>query len=188
MFLLLRIYFAFSPSYIHPDEQFQGPEVIAGNFTWRNSGLRVELILARKGLRFSIPTDLGMDIGDAHSKCVSVMALLWDTDDSPEVGDGRGRQWRGLSTSALLCAADSHGRFEPCPRRLGNLRTCSISKAKETSSSARSFVLRYVDFSNAYIFQFAGDLAGLMEFGLGRTNLNSSREHCRTIRSSFGSN
>jgi hypothetical protein len=28
--LLVRIYFALSPSYLHPDENFQGPEVIAG--------------------------------------------------------------------------------------------------------------------------------------------------------------
>lgn len=28
--LLVRVYFAISPSYIHPDENFQGPEVIAG--------------------------------------------------------------------------------------------------------------------------------------------------------------
>lgn len=30
LLLLVRIYFALSPSYIHPDENFQGPEVIAG--------------------------------------------------------------------------------------------------------------------------------------------------------------
>ncbi|KAF2719879.1 glycosyltransferase family 22 protein [Polychaeton citri CBS 116435] len=32
---LVRLYFALSPSYIHPDEHFQGPEVIAGEvFGW----------------------------------------------------------------------------------------------------------------------------------------------------------
>ncbi|KAL8673833.1 MAG: hypothetical protein Q9168_001745 [Polycauliona sp. 1 TL-2023] len=30
LLLLVRIYFALSPSYIHPDENFQGPEIIAG--------------------------------------------------------------------------------------------------------------------------------------------------------------
>lgn len=30
LLLLLRVYFALSPSYLHPDEVFQGPEVIAG--------------------------------------------------------------------------------------------------------------------------------------------------------------
>jgi phosphatidylinositol glycan class Z len=28
--LLVRFYFALQPSYIHPDEHFQGPEVMAG--------------------------------------------------------------------------------------------------------------------------------------------------------------
>jgi hypothetical protein len=30
LLLAVRIYFALSPSYLHPDEIFQGPEVIAG--------------------------------------------------------------------------------------------------------------------------------------------------------------
>ncbi|KAL8997481.1 MAG: hypothetical protein Q9169_003261 [Polycauliona sp. 2 TL-2023] len=30
LLLMVRIYFALSPSYIHPDENFQGPEIIAG--------------------------------------------------------------------------------------------------------------------------------------------------------------
>ena len=30
LLLAVRLYFALSPSYIHPDENFQGPEVIAG--------------------------------------------------------------------------------------------------------------------------------------------------------------
>ena len=29
-FVLVRLYFALSPSYIHPDEHFQGPEIISG--------------------------------------------------------------------------------------------------------------------------------------------------------------
>ncbi len=28
--VIIRLWFAFSPSYLHPDENFQGPEVIAG--------------------------------------------------------------------------------------------------------------------------------------------------------------
>lgn len=30
--LLIRVYFALSPSYLHPDENFQGPEVFAGQY------------------------------------------------------------------------------------------------------------------------------------------------------------
>ena len=37
--VLVRLWFALSPSYLHPDENFQGPEVIAGMFlastAWR---------------------------------------------------------------------------------------------------------------------------------------------------------
>lgn len=31
LLVLVRLYFATVPSYIHPDEHFQGPEIIAGN-------------------------------------------------------------------------------------------------------------------------------------------------------------
>ncbi|KAK5109460.1 hypothetical protein LTR62_007020 [Meristemomyces frigidus] len=35
LLVLVRLYFALSPSYIHPDEHFQGPEIIAGEiFGW----------------------------------------------------------------------------------------------------------------------------------------------------------
>lgn len=30
LLLAVRLWFALSPSYLHPDENFQGPEVIAG--------------------------------------------------------------------------------------------------------------------------------------------------------------
>lgn len=33
LLLGVRLYFALSPSYIHPDENFQGPEIIAGQFS-----------------------------------------------------------------------------------------------------------------------------------------------------------
>jgi phosphatidylinositol glycan class Z len=35
LLILVRIYFALSPSYLHPDENFQGPEVIAGTYATR---------------------------------------------------------------------------------------------------------------------------------------------------------
>ena len=30
LLLVIRFYFAISPSYIHPDENFQGPEIVTG--------------------------------------------------------------------------------------------------------------------------------------------------------------
>jgi hypothetical protein len=35
LLILVRVYFALSPSYLHPDENFQGPEVIAGTYAMR---------------------------------------------------------------------------------------------------------------------------------------------------------
>lgn len=42
LLLLIRVYFALSPSYLHPDENFQGPEVFAG--TCRSADHRVTLV------------------------------------------------------------------------------------------------------------------------------------------------
>jgi hypothetical protein len=45
--LLVRLYFALTPSYLHPDENFQGPEVIAGKFnslSWRRLKLFLGLV------------------------------------------------------------------------------------------------------------------------------------------------
>jgi len=33
LLVLVGLYFALSPSYIHPDEHFQGPEIIAGRYS-----------------------------------------------------------------------------------------------------------------------------------------------------------
>jgi hypothetical protein len=43
LLILVRVYFALSPSYLHPDENFQGPEVIAGMFTRRAFLMRQRL-------------------------------------------------------------------------------------------------------------------------------------------------
>jgi hypothetical protein len=37
LLILVRVYFALSPSYLHPDENFQGPEVIAGTCAMRKT-------------------------------------------------------------------------------------------------------------------------------------------------------
>ena len=41
--VLVRLYFALSPSYLHPDENFQGPEVIAGKFFSTSPAAHLEL-------------------------------------------------------------------------------------------------------------------------------------------------
>ncbi|RAL67541.1 hypothetical protein DID88_008296 [Monilinia fructigena] len=49
--LLLRLWFAISPSYLHPDENFQGPEVIAGQiFSYPRLPIMADLWLADAAL------------------------------------------------------------------------------------------------------------------------------------------
>jgi phosphatidylinositol glycan class Z len=43
LLILVRVYFALSPSYLHPDENFQGPEVIAGMFMTMRTHARQRL-------------------------------------------------------------------------------------------------------------------------------------------------
>lgn len=38
LLLFLRVYFALCPTYLHPDEIFQGPEIVAGKSN--NDGFR----------------------------------------------------------------------------------------------------------------------------------------------------
>lgn len=53
--LLIRVYFALSPSYIHPDEHFQGLEVFAGKRfvyeTWVATLLLAWLVLGHLTMR-----------------------------------------------------------------------------------------------------------------------------------------
>ena len=51
--ILVRLYFALSPSYIHPDEHFQGPEVVAGEMPIRAS---TDRILTFLGAVYGWPT------------------------------------------------------------------------------------------------------------------------------------
>jgi hypothetical protein len=62
--ILVRLWFALSPSYLHPDENFQGPEVIAGMlpipcflFFIRGASLRA---------RFGDSNTENLPIDDAH--------------------------------------------------------------------------------------------------------------------------
>lgn len=101
--LLLRVWFALSPSYLHPDENFQGPEVIAGEFDnipWcsfplapadmfdrhickggllaRNPIYKASLLtICRSNLQLSCQANLGIYIRKSDSKCLPAMADLW---------------------------------------------------------------------------------------------------------------
>ncbi|KAK6330716.1 alpha 1,2 mannosyltransferase [Orbilia javanica] len=70
---LARLYFALSPSYIHPDEHFQGPEVVAGeHFGWKIT--KTWEFTAEKPIRsyvpllavYAMPMTLLQWIGNGH--------------------------------------------------------------------------------------------------------------------------
>jgi len=57
---VLRLYLALSPSYIHPDEHFQGPEVVAGKSNAMNGDLRYQnLTLFQAPYMVGLHTRLG---------------------------------------------------------------------------------------------------------------------------------
>lgn len=80
LLIIVRIYFALSPSYLHPDENFQGPEVVAGmpclpcsENTWPSSKLtspnRTRLFLPR-------PRNMGIHLRIPHPQHFPAMAGL----------------------------------------------------------------------------------------------------------------
>ncbi len=91
MFLLLvRVYFALCPSYLHPDEIFQGPEPIAGMAL--RDALAIDLVdfVCRIPLSISGPSNMGMDIFSPDPECLPSMADIWLADDVVEMGLGSG--------------------------------------------------------------------------------------------------
>lgn len=66
LLLMVRLYFAISPSYIHPDENFQGPEVIAGQSLAVALGScytsLLQWAIRRQDAQFSSPLDLGVHV------------------------------------------------------------------------------------------------------------------------------
>ena len=88
LLVLVRLYFALSPSYIHPDEHFQGPEVIAGR---QHVVHIVELTLRltfflRRSIWLSYLQDLGVHIRTSHTKHFPLLARLWLATDCFEMG------------------------------------------------------------------------------------------------------
>lgn len=82
LLLAVRFYFAISPSYIHPDENFQGPEVIAGMFTVFLCFRRRHLPLPPKQLHPNPEIDLGIII--MHKPQPGAWAGAGDSPKTPE--------------------------------------------------------------------------------------------------------
>jgi hypothetical protein len=88
--LFIRVYFALSPSYLHPDEIFQGPEVIAGRLQTRK--MRIDADMAsRIPFPVSESPNMGMDDRSAYPQRLPIMACLRATDGLVEVDVGARR-------------------------------------------------------------------------------------------------
>lgn len=80
--LFVRIYLALCPSYLHPDEIFQGPEPIAGNALMFTMPLEwCQLTAYRVHLLLPESANMGMDIFPPYPQCLPSVAYLWLTDD-----------------------------------------------------------------------------------------------------------
>lgn len=91
LLVLLRAYCATVPSYIHPDEHFQGPEIVIGR-TNSASFARVDVNLhdfGRSNTGMADLQDLGIHINTAYPEHVPPMARLWTTLDTVEMDLGR---------------------------------------------------------------------------------------------------
>ena len=123
--VLVRLWFALSPSYLHPDENFQGPEVIAGMYCllprlpclavalWeRGASLGPPVTSsansgARRNLQLPSPSHLGVYEREPHSKRVSAMARVWLTDAPPSLAMDRERTRRGDPSYRRLLGSSS---------------------------------------------------------------------------------
>lgn len=86
--LFVRVYLALCPSYLHPDEIFQGPEPIAGMPTYAIFIYKPTIDIIRNYFSLPEPSDLGMDIVSTHPQRFSLMANLWVAYDFVEVDMG----------------------------------------------------------------------------------------------------
>lgn len=121
LLLLVRVYFALCPSYLHPDEIFQGPEPIAGVYILESVLLETVADIGRLSLPLSESQHLGMDIFPSYSQRLPIMAHIWLAYDLVEMDMGSRRRWTGRSFGHLLYSPVGHVRPQLCARGLGGL-------------------------------------------------------------------
>lgn len=146
--LVVRLYLGLQPSYIHPDENFQGPEVIAGKWpllsllrrasnmscmsvVYTNSHLAAIYFLKaehktdrnpfRQDIFLPPSSHLGVHIRQASEKSFSAMASLRASNAGPPLDLVRAGNRPSSPTGGLLYSTDSDVFLEFRPRRLGNI-------------------------------------------------------------------
>jgi hypothetical protein len=153
LLVLVRLYFALSPSYLHPDENFQGPEVIAGMTLYLC--IRTSIannISTRRGLLLPCPPHLGVHSRLPRPQHLSPMARLRSSHGhTPFTLAG---YWhRGSATGGLLDPSNSHVHAELRAGGLGNSRAGAIATSKKGGHTTSRVVLRDMDISDTHLFQ-----------------------------------
>lgn len=87
LLLSVRINLALAPSYIHPDEHFQGPEVVAGQSERVFDRVYILTRLTRSTAQLEVATYLGIHVRPANTKLLSPSALLRSANASGRVVD-----------------------------------------------------------------------------------------------------
>ena len=112
--VLVRLYFALCTSYLHPDEHFQGPEVIAGEFLY-TAAKRMSISCSphyRTHLFVSRPSNMGIYVRQARAERISPLASLRSPYAHPTLALGRVRPWLREASSSFLDATDIDVRLE----------------------------------------------------------------------------
>lgn len=97
--VLVRLWFALSPSYLHPDENFQGPEVIAGMQTFSPAHSRNVIPLCAGGANLAVCRLSRVHLG--HNGMWT--GALWD-----------GWSFQGPKTTATIRGSRSFHQLDPC--------------------------------------------------------------------------
>lgn len=164
--LIFRLYFALSPSYLHPDENFQGPEVVAGKLkSLRAHAWCSSWFIHRTSVFLSRSSYMGIYIKPSHTKHFPVMACLWHSDVDTTVFMERVVDWHVTSICGVLDVENTHVHFELRSGGLGFTGIGHISSAKANRCLVDSIVLCHLDISDAYIFQCYRDLGCVVESG-----------------------
>lgn len=85
----------------------------------------------------------------------------------------RDREGGGRSTDSLLHPASADVHLELRARRLGYPRARALASTPDSSCGFGGFVLRDVDLSDTYVFEFDRDIGGIVEFGSGPADLGN---------------
>ena len=118
--------------------------------------------MRRRNLRLSQCSNVGMDCRKAYSKRIPVMASLWSTYGLVK-GTVVKRKWRTHRASDhLLCDSNGYVCTLLCIGRLGYTWTCTFTqKAQRCCDTGRIFLCD-MDFSDAYVLEFRGDIVCAM--------------------------